>query len=118
MNPRSYFLALLAAVTLATGCAKPTAMGKTSPHPDDGFVSVSGREIKNPGRFEWREGLTVLGIIKMAGGLPEVAEDSGILVEHCGGTQTEYRYSKLLKGKIQDPLLRSGDRVYEAMPCW
>jgi hypothetical protein len=60
--------------------------------------------------------MTVKDAVKAAEGASEFADYFRIRVIHSNGTHDDYKYAKILKGEIEDPVLLPADRVYVTTP--
>jgi len=91
-------------------------------HPDDtitvpelGLVSVVG-QVRSPGRFSLKSGMTAIEAIALAGGLTDIAAPNGTkLIRISGGTKITFNIpvALILKGsdKNKDIPLKSGDTI-------
>ncbi len=83
--------------------------------PELGLVSVVG-QVKSPGRFNLKVGMTVIEAIAMAGGLTDIAAPNGTkVIRTQDGKKATYTIpvGSILKGvnRNKDMLLKSGDTI-------
>jgi hypothetical protein len=72
-----------------------------------------GGEVRQPGRFIWREGLTLTNAIEIAGGLTDFA-DSDIKLRRSNGSEERYslrRYHHMISGSAENPVISPNDQV-------
>lgn len=72
-------------------------------------------QVRGPGRYEMKEGLTILGAIAMAGGLTESASANGTTLTRIRDGISETRkipLGSILKGRSEDILLEPGDTIF------
>lgn len=77
------------------------------------FVYVGG-QVASPGEREFREGMTLTQALLSAGGLSRAGTTSvKVTRRNANGflTSKEYNLHSIEEGKVQDPLLETGDRV-------
>jgi protein involved in polysaccharide export with SLBB domain len=76
------------------------------------FVYVSG-EVKLPGEKTYRRGLTLTQAIISAGGLTSKAKEARLARDDGKGflVVTSYKLKEIDSGKVQDPLVKPGDRI-------
>ena len=74
------------------------------------FVTIDG-EVKQPGRYLWRDGLTLTNAIQLAGGPTEFAFRSLLRISHPDGFVERCNYSAIMKGLTNDVALKPGDHV-------
>ncbi len=87
---------------------------KTSSHMSEWNIYVMGR-VKNPGTYDFQEGLTALNACIIAGGFDEFAAPNRARITRTGNGKTEIikiNLNKVKMGKIEDVPLKPGDRVY------
>src|SRR5258705_9552271 len=108
-------LLMLFAVTAA--CAN-TAPPSTSNKRIEPYIYVQGG-VRAPGRYDWKNGMTVLDAIQAAGGFTNPAEQQLIKIIHADGTMALYRhrdiahqsyaYQPVADDAKKPPLARAGD---------
>lgn len=76
------------------------------------FVYVGG-EVKLPGEKAYRRGLTLTQAIISAGGLTPKAKEARLARDDGKGflVVTRYKLKEIESGKVQDPLVKPGDRI-------
>jgi protein involved in polysaccharide export with SLBB domain len=76
------------------------------------FFYVSG-EVASPGEHMFRRGLTLTQALMVSGGLVGKAKEVRIGRNDAGGflVVTRYHLKDIESGKVQDPLVQSGDRI-------
>ena len=76
------------------------------------FVYVGG-EVKLPGEKTYRRGLTLTQAIIAAGGLTPKAKEARLGRDDGNGflVVTRYKLKDIESGKVQDPLVKPGDRI-------
>jgi len=76
------------------------------------FVYVGG-EVKLPGEKTYRRGLTLTQAIISAGGLTPKAKEASLARDDGKGflVVTRYKLKEIESGKVQDPLVKPGDRI-------
>jgi polysaccharide biosynthesis/export protein len=76
------------------------------------FVYVGG-EVKSPGEKTFRRGLTLTQAIIAAGGVTPKAKEARLGRDNGEGflTVTRYKLKDIEKGKVQDPVVKAGDRI-------
>jgi len=76
------------------------------------FVYVGG-EVKLPGEKTYRRGLTLTQAIISAGGLTPKAKEASLARDDGKGflVVTRYKLKEIDSGKVQDPLVKPGDRI-------
>ena len=76
------------------------------------FVYVGG-EVKLPGEKTYRRGLTLTQAILSAGGLTPKAKEARLARDDGKGflAVTRYKLKEIESGKVQDPLVKPGDRI-------
>jgi protein involved in polysaccharide export with SLBB domain len=75
------------------------------------------REVRAPGAYPWTNGMRLTDAILSAGGFNDFATNRPrVNVLHLDGTEESYKYDLIRKRKIQDPMLRPGDRVFVTTP--
>jgi len=76
------------------------------------FVYVGG-EVKLPGEKTYRRGLTLTQAIISAGGLTPKAKEASLARDDGKGflAVTRYKLKEIDSGKVQDPLVKPGDRI-------
>jgi polysaccharide biosynthesis/export protein len=76
------------------------------------FVYVGG-EVKLPGEKTYRRGLTLTQAIISAGGLTPKAKEARLARDDGKGflVVTRYKLKEIESGKVQDPLVKPGDRI-------
>ncbi len=104
LHLRTWLCALLIFGLLAV-CA-PANEPKPTPYEVGPFVSVEGRVI-HPGNVSWKQGLTLTGVITQIGG---TFGGSSILLAR-GDQHTRFRLNDLVTGRIDDPILKAGDKI-------
>ena len=78
--------------------------------PEERVFYVGGM-VRNPGRYPFAGGLTVLGAIKVAGDFNEFAKRTAVRVTHADGTSVLVDCKKALKDSKFDPPVFPGDRI-------
>ena len=111
--------AMLAVIT--GGCGSEKANISSSPlcaETETGWAYVHPRVVGDvyaiggvwrPGRYDWTNGMTVLGAIMAAGGFRDIA--TGVKVAHTDGNSEYYKYLRIIDESLEQPALRSGDRL-------
>ena len=76
------------------------------------FVYVGG-EVKAPGEKPFRRGLTLTQAILAAGGLMPAAKEARVGRDNGEGflAVTRYKLKDIESGKVQDPVVKPGDRI-------
>ena len=76
------------------------------------FVYISG-EVKSPGEKTFRRGLTLTQAIIAAGGVTPQAKEARLGRDNGTGflVVTRYKLKDIESGKVQDPVVRPGDRI-------
>jgi len=76
------------------------------------FVYISG-EVKSPGEKIFRRGLTLTQAIIAAGGVMPKAKEARLARDNGEGflVVTRYKLKEIESGKVQDPLVKPGDRI-------
>jgi polysaccharide biosynthesis/export protein len=76
------------------------------------FVYIGG-EVKSPGEKTFRRGLTLTQAIIAAGGVTPKAKEARLGRDNGEGflTVTRYKLKDIETGKVQDPLVKAGDRI-------
>jgi len=76
------------------------------------FVYIGG-EVKSPGEKTFRRGLTLTQAIIAAGGVTEKAKEARLGRDNGDGflVVTRYKLKDIESGKVQDPLVKPGDRI-------
>ncbi len=76
------------------------------------FVYVGG-EVKAPGEKTFRRGLTLTQVILAAGGVTPKAKEARLGRDNGEGflNVTRYKLKDIESGKIQDPVVKPGDRI-------
>ncbi len=76
------------------------------------FVYIGG-EVKQPGEKTYRRGLTLTQAIIAAGGLTPDAKEARLGRDDGKGflVVTKYKLKEIESGKVQDPLIKPGDRI-------
>jgi polysaccharide biosynthesis/export protein len=76
------------------------------------FVYIAG-EVKLPGEKTYRRGLTLTQAIIAAGGLTPKAKEARLGRDDGKGflTVTRYKLKEIESGKVQDPMVKPGDRI-------
>ena len=76
------------------------------------FVYIGG-EVKAPGEKTYRRGLTLTQAIIAAGGLTPKAKEARLGRDDGKGflVVTRYKLKEIESGKVQDPLVKPGDRI-------
>jgi protein involved in polysaccharide export with SLBB domain len=76
------------------------------------FVYVGG-EVKAPGEKNFRRGLTLTQAILAAGGLTSKAKEARLGRDNGEGflVVTRYKLKEIESGKVQDPVVKPGDRI-------
>ena len=76
------------------------------------FVYVGG-EVKSPGEKTFRRGLTLTQAIIAAGGVTEKAKEARLGRDNGDGflVVTRYKLKDIDSGKVQDPVVKPGDRI-------
>ena len=76
------------------------------------FVYIGG-EVKSPGEKTFRRGLTLTQAIIAAGGVTEKAKEARLGRDNGEGflVVTRYKLKDIESGKVQDPLVKPGDRI-------
>ena len=99
------------------GCASdPPKLQNLAPRdqPAPPHIFVGG-EFRQPGRFDWTNGLTVIDAIRLAGGFTDFVSSRQLELRHWDGTRERYRLTRDYKftGSV---LLRPGDHLVN--PRW
>jgi protein involved in polysaccharide export with SLBB domain len=77
-------------------------------------VYVAGG-VQKPGRYDWFKGMTLLDVIKAAGGLSDPSVSTvRVAITHADHTQVIYPFSPGADASKKLPLLQVGDTVYVA----
>ena len=111
--------AMLLVMTGACG-SKKARISSSTPSTGDAaaepyvFIRIVGKVyviggVYKPGRYDWTNGMTVLDAIGAAGGFRDFA--TGVRVTHTDGTSEFYRYLRIIDESLEQPVLRSGDRL-------
>jgi polysaccharide export outer membrane protein len=74
------------------------------------LVTISG-EVRRPGHYLWRDGLTLTNAIQLAGGLTEFAFRPRLRISHSDGSAERCNYSAIMKGLTNDVPIRAGDQI-------
>jgi protein involved in polysaccharide export with SLBB domain len=76
------------------------------------FVYVGG-EVKSPGEKTYRRGLTLTQAIIVAGGVTAKAKEAQLGRDDGKGflLMTKFKLKEIESGKIQDPVIKPGDRI-------
>ena len=76
------------------------------------FVYIGG-EVKSPGEKTFRRGLTLTQAIIVAGGVTPKAKEARLGRDNGEGflTVTRYKLKDIETGKVQDPVVKPGDRI-------
>jgi len=76
------------------------------------FVYVGG-EVKTPGEKTFRRGLTLTQAILAAGGVMPAAKEARLGRDNGQGflAVTRYKLKEIESGKVQDPVVKPGDRI-------
>ena len=76
------------------------------------FVYVGG-EVKSPGEKTYRRGLTLTQAIIAAGGVTSHAKEARLGRDDGKGFLfvTRFKLKEIESGKIQDPVIKPGDRI-------
>ena len=76
------------------------------------FVYIGG-EVRQPGEKTYRRGLTLTQAIIAAGGLTPRAKEARLGRDDGKGflVVTKYKLKEIESGKVQDPLVKPGDRI-------
>ncbi|HJU93037.1 MAG TPA: polysaccharide biosynthesis/export family protein [Pyrinomonadaceae bacterium] len=76
------------------------------------FVYIGG-EVKSPGEKVYRRGLTLTQAIIAAGGITPKAKEARLGRDDGKGflVVTRYKLKEIESGKVQDPLVKPGDRI-------
>ena len=76
------------------------------------FVYIGG-EVKSPGEKIFRRGLTLTQAIIAAGGVTEKAKEARLGRDNGDGflVVTRYKLKDIESGKVQDPVVKPGDRI-------
>jgi protein involved in polysaccharide export with SLBB domain len=98
------------------GCASHSAPRPTAVPASGAIVYIAGHEVHSPGSFPWHSGMMMTELIQAAGGLSEFADHSHLRVTHADGTQNDYKYARIFRGKAVE--LMPGDRVYVITPIF
>jgi hypothetical protein len=81
------------------------------------FVYVGG-EVKQAGRFNWADGLTLTNAIAMAGGFTDFADISRIDLLRGAGSIERYSYPRIIRGLTNNPTLQPNDQVLVQKRLW
>jgi len=81
------------------------------------FIYVGG-EVKQAGRFNWVDGLTLTNAIATAGGFTDFADISRIDLLRGAGSIERYSYSLIIRGLTNNPTLQPNDRVLVQKRWW
>ena len=107
-----WIIAIVVAAILA-GCQyrpeKPIAAPNAAPS-GDSWVSM-GRELRNRGKYPWREEMRLKDAILLAGGLSDFASGGVFWIYHGDGTIDKYPVSEVMAPNGTNPLLKPGDHV-------
>jgi hypothetical protein len=121
MSPRllSIILRLSAFLPFTiAGCASdPPALKSASPRegPAPPYVFVDGN-FRQPGRFDWTNGLTIIDAIRLAGGFNEFAEPK-LQLRRWDGTRELFRLTSDYRFRFTNAVpLRPGDHLIN--PKW
>jgi polysaccharide export outer membrane protein len=76
------------------------------------FVYIGG-EVKTPGEKTYRRGLTLTQAIIAAGGVTPKAKEARLGRDNGNGflVVTSYKLKEIESGKVQDPVVKPGDRI-------
>ena len=76
------------------------------------FIYIGG-EVKQPGEKTYRRGLTLTQALITAGGLTDKAKEARLGRDNGSGflVVTRYKLKEIESGKVQDPVLKPGDRI-------
>ena len=76
------------------------------------FVYIGG-EVKSPGEKTYRRGLTLTQAIIAAGGVTPKAKEARLGRDDGKGflVVTRYKLKEIESGKVQDPVVKPGDRI-------
>src|SRR6266852_6252380 len=81
------------------------------------FVYVGG-EVKQAGRFNWVDGLTLTNAIAMTGGFTDFADRSRIQLRRGAGSIERYSYPRIIRGLTNNPTLQPNDQVLVQKRLW
>ena len=76
------------------------------------FVYIGG-EVRAPGEKTYRRGLTLTQAIIAAGGVTPKAKEARLGRDNGEGflVVTRYKLKDIESGKVQDPIVKPGDRI-------
>ena len=76
------------------------------------FIYIGG-EVKSPGEKVYRRGLTLTQALIAAGGVTDKAKEARLGRDDGKGflAVTKYKLKEIESGKVQDPLVKPGDRI-------
>lgn len=103
---------VLALVAVAAGCVHEPAPRPRSPIPE-GKVAVIG-EVLRPGLYDHHPGMTLLELVRLAGGLTVTAAPERASVTRFSSglaASAGLRLDEILTGRAPDPPLEAGDLV-------
>ncbi len=75
-----------------------------------------GKELRNRGKYPWREEMRLKDAILLAGGLTDFARNGTFLIYHADGIVEEYPVDEVMAPNGKNPLLRPGDHVQVVTP--
>jgi hypothetical protein len=81
------------------------------------FIYVGG-EVKQAGRFNWVDGLTLTNAIAIAGGFTDFADISRIDLRRRAGSIERYSYPRIIRGLTNNPTLQPNDQVLVQKRLW
>jgi polysaccharide export outer membrane protein len=81
------------------------------------FIYVGG-EVKQAGRFNWVDGLTLTNAIATAGGFTDFADISRIDLRRGAGSNERYSYPRIIRGLTNNPTLQPNDQVLVHKRFW
>ncbi len=81
------------------------------------FIYVGG-EVKQAGRINWADGLTLTNAIAMAGGFTDFADRSRIDLRRRSGSLERYSYPRIIRGLTNNPTLQPSDEVLVQKRLW
>jgi len=82
------------------------------------YIECPGYEVRKPGVYPWRNGVTLTDLIKAAGGLTAFVDRPHIAYVYRGDKHYSFRYESILSGEINDVFLRPGDKVSVIAPTF
>jgi hypothetical protein len=110
---RSIIIFLLL-VSLTSACGIQVSYANSAPTNSangsiKAYVEVGGG-VKNPGRYEWFPGMTVVDALNAAGGFADPTNHIAWIL-HADGTRVKFNVDTFPFGKEKPPFLNAGDVV-------